>query len=272
VTSSERRFSDEEAARVLERAAKLSSEKSSEAGLTLAELEDVAKKAGIDPALVRQAARGVSSSRDGIGRVHPATKFFFGAPFSLRYEVVLDGEITERDHEAIAHALQTTLGEAGQMSAVGRTFSFSVVSQNRALHVGVSSRNGRTVITAEEKMGNMAGGLFGGVGGGVGGGLGPLVGIGAAALAGPIAAAVATTAFVGAVWIGTRAGYKSLVEKRDQKLRGVVEEIARALGDDVVHRASTTLEEARRSQGLTVDSGSPVAVSVDVEHARDRRR
>jgi hypothetical protein len=274
MSTGERRFDDAEVARVLERAAKLEATRGGSQGMTLAEIEDIAAKAGLDPALVRQAAQSVASSSESIEKTHPLVRFFFGAPFTLRYELELEGEITEGDHEAIAHALQTKLGEAGQMSAVGRTFSFHVMSQNRSLHVGVSSRNGRTIITAEEKLGNLAGGLFGGIGGGVGGGVTPLVAIGGAALFGPVAAVAASTLFFGAVWGATRAGYKGMVEKRDAKLRGVVEEIASTLGETVVRRDATTLEEARRSHGLSLESGSPIAVGIDVTEnvSLDRRR
>ena len=89
---------------MLERAAKLEASRASAKGMTLAEIEDIATKAGIDPALVRQAAQGMAASSDTIEKTHPLVRLFFGAPFSLRYELELEGEITESDHEAIAHA------------------------------------------------------------------------------------------------------------------------------------------------------------------------
>jgi len=76
--------------------------------------------------------------------------------------------------------IRRVIGNVGQVSQLGRSFTWSTVrgSGTRNLEVVVTVRGGRTRISMQENLSNLIGGIFGGIGGGMGGGgMGPIIGI-----------------------------------------------------------------------------------------------
>lgn len=163
-----RRFDDEEVSRILERAAELQHRAPlaprETAGMTLAELEQVAVEAGIDPQHVRDAAAALERPASVAGGA------VLGAPMRLELERVVDGEISPAAYEALAETIRQTISSQGYVSTVGKSFEWNSANPQRALRVTITPRAGRTVIRIEERFGNLVGGLFGGIVGGVGGG------------------------------------------------------------------------------------------------------
>jgi len=227
-----RRYNEKEVSRLLKRAAELQrSERSvpSPAGLTLAELEEIAGEAGLDIASLRRAAAEIdaagTSGTSGLGlRIA-------GAPMRVLLERTLPFEAPEVAFEELVPIIQLGTDSPGQLSQVGRTLSWSSQSQATpgALTVLVSVRKGETFIRIEERFANLAGGLFGGIGGGLGGG----IGIGAG---GAIAAALGGGAFfaiipavVGGVFLGVRTIFRSVVNNRKRKLEALMERILETL-------------------------------------------
>src|SRR3954453_19339916 len=92
-----RRFNEKEVALIIKRASELQQSETtaeSSAGMSLAELEQVAREAGLDPELVRRAAVDLDS------RVTDQTpNRFLGGPSVLRLERTIDGEGSADEYE-----------------------------------------------------------------------------------------------------------------------------------------------------------------------------
>ena len=166
-----RRFDDQEVSRILERAAELQHREPlappETSGMTLAELEQVATEAGIDPQHVRNAAAAlerdaVTPGLSGAG--------LLGAPLRLELERTVDREVAPGAYEELAETIRNTLSTPGHVSTLGKSFEWHSANPQRGLRVTITPRAGRTVIRIEERFGNLFGGLMGGIVGGVGGG------------------------------------------------------------------------------------------------------
>jgi hypothetical protein len=169
-----RRFNEKEVAQIIKRASELQQEESpveSSAGMSLVELEQVAREAGLDPALVRRAATDLDTS---VSDKRPSA--FVGAPTALMLERTIDGEVPADEYEALVLEIQRELGGVGSASTFGRSLQWTMRGvdrrrvSSRIVQVTVTPRNGRTTIRIEEPLGQLAGGLFGGLMGGLGGG------------------------------------------------------------------------------------------------------
>src|SRR5215207_6208162 len=125
-----RRFNEKEVAQIIKRASELQQEDSpieSSAGMSLVELEQVAREAGLDPALV--------------------------------LERTIDGEVSSDEYEALVLEIQRELGGVGSASTFGRSLQWTMRGvdrrriSSRVVQVTVSPRNGRTTIRIEEPLG-----------------------------------------------------------------------------------------------------------------------
>src|SRR4249920_3279948 len=103
-----RRFNEKEVALIIKRASELQETETtaeSSTGMSLAELEQVAREAGLDPGLVRRAAEDLDT------RVTDQTpNRFLGAPTLLRLERTIDGEVSADEYEPIVLEMQRLLG------------------------------------------------------------------------------------------------------------------------------------------------------------------
>jgi hypothetical protein len=171
----ERRFNDEEVALIIKRAAELQqTEQTAQdtgSALSLSEVEEIAREAGIDPKLIRRAAVGLDQPEQ-TNRPSP----WIGAPTRIVFERVVEGEIPVEEFEPLIAEIRRTFGDNGLPSVIGRSLAWSsgVRGRRRASgrHVDVSvvTRGGITTIRVEEELRNLAGALFGGIVGGGGGG------------------------------------------------------------------------------------------------------
>jgi len=220
-----RRFDDDEVSRILERAAELQHRAPlaprETSGLTLAELEQVAAEAGIEPQHVRDAAAALE--RDA-----PTTlaggRALLGAPMRLELERVVDGELPPGAYEALAETIRNTISSPGHVSTLGKSFEWNSANPQRSLRVTVTPRAGRTVIRIEERFRNLVGGLFGGIVGGVGGGGGgaALGVIGGAFHNIGLALATAGAALVGSFLLA-RTIFRAVVRQRAGQLGRVLD-------------------------------------------------
>ena len=110
------RFSEEEARRIFARAAERqqASEPASE-GLSLDELQEVGRAAGLDPAHVAAAVAEVRGARPA---APPAT--FLGVGVEVRASRVLSGPVTDEAWEQMVARLRRTFGSKGTPTDVGR--------------------------------------------------------------------------------------------------------------------------------------------------------
>ena len=248
----------------MSRAAELSTTQSG-GETSLEELEKIASEAGLDKALVRQAAAELLSGRKPV-RPSPLSRLF--GPLSLRFETVLPGALEQEAHGLLLDAIARELGLPGQLSQAGRSFSWSINDQARSLNVHVSTRSGQTVVRIHERLGSLAGGIWGGVLGGGGGTLVPLAAIGAGALVGgPMAVTAAVALSLGASVFGTRALYRHAVRRRERALSSLFDELCTIVGEHAApapDEASEGLAKARVRHGLAAapDPARPAPADV----------
>ncbi|MDE3215551.1 MAG: hypothetical protein KGO03_04075, partial [Gemmatimonadota bacterium] len=157
----------------------------------------------------------------------PAPRRLAGAPTTIEFEAVVQGEMPERDFDLLAETIRRRIGEAGALAAVGRSLTWNALGKQRAVHVSVLARNGRTTVRAVENMGQLAGGLFGGIIGGAGGGMtGAIVAVSVKTLHSPRAAILMELGWLGAMYALARGIFTYTVRKRKNILRQLTEELA----------------------------------------------
>ncbi len=235
-----RRLGDKEIGLVLKRAAELQHREPGAggagggtvgggegSGLSLAELEQVAQEAGIDPEYVRRAVGELD------GAALPGDyNVFLGAPTLIEQQHTLAGEVREAAFELLVEEIRTVMHDVGAVNTLGRSLTWHSTNFQRPVQITVAPRGGRTRIRVEEKLGNLAGGLFGGIMGGVGGGgMGAAMGIGIGALGSPVAAAVLATALLFGSYFLARGIFRSTVRRRSAELRRLVERLAEQVAE-----------------------------------------
>ncbi len=229
--STSRRFNEKEVALIIKRASELQENETtaeSSTGMSLAELEQVAREAGLDPELVRRAAVDLDT------RVTDQTpNSFLGAPTALRLERTIDGEVPADEFETLVLEMQRELGQVGATSTIGRSLQWTVQSverrrvSTRTVQVTISPRHGRTTIRIEERLGGLAGGLFGGLMGGLGGGMaGIAAGIGIGVLhSGPAFAGI-WVSIIGSSYVLARTIYGRVVRGRGDALQNLMSRLS----------------------------------------------
>jgi hypothetical protein len=267
-----RRYSEQEVAALLTRAAELSAPDDAR-GSTLDEVERIAAEAGISTAMVRQAAAELARGKKPAPSSSVWARLF--GKGRIRFETVIPGEIAEEDHEELFDTIQEQLGLPGTLKTAGRAFSWALHAGpqgGRTVTVHISARNGQTTIRVEERVGNLAGGIWGGVMGGVGGGVAPLAGIGAGALiGGPVAVAGAVVATLLASAVGSRALYDHFRNRREEELSQLFESLCDAVtemvADDVPTQPKTesALAQTKARLGLRAPNAAEEAASTAEE-------
>lgn len=247
-----RRYGEKEVGLILKRAAELQQNEPASAaeggGLTLSELEEIAAEAGIDPRYLRRAAADVDSGGSMLraGKV----SYFFGAPLIIELERTLSGEFPEEEFSLFVPDVQEAAGTHGQASALGKVFTWQSTTPQgeRSLQVTVTSRDGKTRIRIEERLGNLAGQLFGGmVGGGGGGvGLGIGLGVGIGALQSAAFAIAWPISIIGGAYFLARSIYTSTARKRQRALRDLLDRLTERIEEVVSRQALPSDDEPRR--------------------------
>jgi len=221
-----RRYSEKEAGIILRKAAEMQRAEPSAAdpsGFSLAELEDVAREAGIDPAVVRRAA-----SQLDVSTTSSVSSALAGAPLALRMEVELPGEYPADRFDSLVPMIQDASPWQGHAGVVGKSLTWNARadSNTSSLQVLVVANEGRTLIRVEERLHGLVGALFGGiVGGGVGAGVGIGAGVGAAVgstflmVGFPILAA-------GGAYYAARAFFAAHAKKEQSRLQGLLDRLS----------------------------------------------
>jgi hypothetical protein len=161
-----RKFNDQEVALIIKRAAELQETEQLEQepanAMTLSEIEQIAREAGIDPQLIRRAAQGLDRPT-AVNRPSP----WLGSPSRLVFERVVDGEVPVEEFEPLVNEIRRTFGENGVPSVLGRTLAWTSMitsgrrhPQGRAIDVSVTSRGGLTTIRVEEELRILATNVF----------------------------------------------------------------------------------------------------------------
>jgi hypothetical protein len=249
----ERRFNEEEVALIIKRAAELQQTEQTEqdpgSALSLSDVEQIAREAGIDPKLVRRAALGLDQPSTTI-RPSP----WIGAPTRLVFERVVDGEIPVEEFESLIALVRRKLGDNGLPSVLGRSLAWSSSQgarrkgQGRLIDLSVVPRGGVTTIRVEEELRNIAGGLFGGlVGGGGGGTTGISIGIGMGVLHSVEFAALLWVAVASGFYALARTIFGNIAAKREHELRELADRLEEQVTAAVASPPAAMRDGSRRS-------------------------
>ena len=209
-------------------------------GFALGAVREAALEAGIPAQYVEhamaehglvRAAAAPASPLVTVTDVSPTPSRLLGAPMNIEFEAVVGGETAEADFDLLADIIRRRMEQAGAVSAVGRSLTWTSLARNRSVHVSVVSRHGKTTIRAAENLGALARqarviGLVGGAYLTAG-----TIGISARmfALAGNlgIAGVVGFAGLTfGAVFAAARYSYGTSARKRKARLRRVVDELS----------------------------------------------
>ncbi|MEE8360587.1 MAG: hypothetical protein V3R71_00455 [Gemmatimonadales bacterium] len=221
-----RRYTEKEVGLILRRATELQRTEPSardQSDLTLAELEEIAVEAGIDPHLLRRAARDLEYQGPTTfgGRLA-------GVPLVIQLERVVAGEYPAEHLDELIPVIQVATDGQGHASAVGKTLTWNSRSDSKlsSQQVLVSANNGETLIRIEERYSELAGALFGGIMAGVGGGAGLGVGGALAGTLGSVALGVLfPLIFIPGSYFMARAILAAKVAKRRRAAEGLMEEL-----------------------------------------------
>jgi hypothetical protein len=245
-TPRERKFNDEEVALIIKRAAELQQTEQTEQepgnALTLTEVEQIAKEAGIDPRLIRRAALGLDQS-EVTNRPSP----WLGAPVRLVFERVVEGEVPTEEFEALVAEVRRTVGQNGIPSVLGRSLAWSSTmsggrrrARGRQIDVSVVPRGGVTTIRVEEELGNTAGALMGGiVGGGGGGTSGAVIGVGMGVFhSAPLAVGLLACS-LSTFYMLARTIYGNIASNREKTLRELIDRLEEITQSAISRRSET---------------------------------
>jgi hypothetical protein len=195
-----RRYTDREVRLILKAAVEIQQQSADAAqpsgGLSLAELEQVAAEAGIDPAVIRRAAASLDA-----GAPEDAPSRFLGASTEIVVERVVDAPVDERDFEELLGVVRAHTRHLGEARTVGRLFGWRGRVDTARAEVSVTPAGARSAVRVRFELDELAVGHFmiKGMLLGVGGGLTALAT--AMALVGPVGiAAGGVVAAGGYVW------------------------------------------------------------------------
>lgn len=118
---------------------------------------------------LEQAREEIARLRGGSVKSNP----WLGGPAHIQIERVVDGELPESAYEELVERLRAHVGQMGRSEKIGGTFAWQTEpdmrGRGRNFNVRFTVRDGKTRIRIEERLGQIAGGLFGGIVGGAGG-------------------------------------------------------------------------------------------------------
>ncbi|MEZ4385128.1 MAG: hypothetical protein R3A79_27610 [Nannocystaceae bacterium] len=222
------RFSEDEVAQILHRAAEIQPGRS----LSLAEIEAVADEAGIEPALVRRAASEVRLAKRQPSAA-PAVGGVFG-PALLLYDRVVDGAVDSSMWDDIIAEIRRQLPLSGSLESIGkelRWVSHTGSESGRKIRVSVTPRGGKTLVRVEESTGSLAGGLYGGLMGGLGlGGLGWIIPMSVLAFGVPALIPLLLAAWLYVTFLLARTIFRSVIAHRSAQLERLADGVAELAG------------------------------------------
>jgi hypothetical protein len=141
-----RRYSEQEFAVILRKASELQEAKDSGPGagrgLSLAEIKQIAEEAGIDPALVTQAASMLAAS----GEMTSEGTGLFGSPATMQMRSALDRELSQDDLTRLMEVVRYEVRQPGTVHEVLGSVAWKSDSKENPLEVRLTPRDGMTII------------------------------------------------------------------------------------------------------------------------------
>jgi len=237
-----RKYREDEVKEIVRRASELEASSPTQSGaMTIGGIESLGREVGIEPAVVRSAAKSLERRASLAPTTPPFVRGLIGAPTSLMVERIVEGELPPDEFPTLVEEIRRELQHVGQVSQLGWSFSWTMTrsaSMRRDVEVGVTVRGGQTRIVVRESLGPLIGAVFGGIGGGLGGGaMGPILGITQGALGlPPITIAVILPLWFGTIFGIARTTYKSQVKKREKSFTDLADHLAEMTEQLIPHR------------------------------------
>ncbi len=198
-----------------------------EAGIPVQYVEHALAEHGLVPA-----PPGPTALQVAMTDVSPPPSKLLGAPMNIEFEAVVGGEMSESDFDVLAEVIRRRMEQAGAVTAVGRSLTWTSLARQRTVHISVVSRNGKTTIRAAENMealGRRAR-IIGMVGGAYAAAA-VVSGVGTLYSVAP-GAGLAVVTFAG-ILAAARYSYGQSARKRKARLEGVVKELAEQVRESV---------------------------------------
>ena len=154
---SERRFDEDEVAEIFDRATQAQHagqrQLPSGEGMTLGELQDIAREVGIDPQQVARAAASLVQA----GR--PTSRRFLGLPIGVGRVVELDRRLTDDEWERVVVDLRETFDARGRMRSEGSFRQWTNGNLQALLEPTATGHRVRLRTVKGDAMGWIGGGL-----------------------------------------------------------------------------------------------------------------
>lgn len=134
-------YNEKEIGSILKRAAELSHDDADAGslGLSLDELKQLGKEAGINPDYILKAAAEV-----GTRKLQTKEKSIFGGPVTYSSEMVLPREIDARDWEEMLSKIRLSFKDPGVVTTRENIFEWTIQSQSAKAQVTARCENGQT--------------------------------------------------------------------------------------------------------------------------------
>jgi hypothetical protein len=231
ISSGDRRYSENEFALILRKAFELQDRQPGGAvtgpadGLSLHEIQAIAREIGLDAALIERAAAEVPATAES------ARARFFGGPQNYRLEYTARGELSREGLSRVVDTIRRSTGHQGKLEEALGSLEWQTVGELSQIHVTVNPHGGETSVQIVADRGAAGAVLFmvpivvGAVGIGVTGAIlepTSVAGI-AAVVAGPLAAAFLTAR---TIWATTTRGFR-------KKLRNLMDAASRSIDENV---------------------------------------
>jgi hypothetical protein len=151
--SSRRRYHEEEISEILKRTAELQRIRNRAGehthGLTLEEIQEIAREAGLDPSLVHTAAAQLETPTTSGQKFH-----FWGAPLKIHEGRIVQGDLTDELMNRLILEMRAVSGKKGRFEKLGKTLTWSS-DLHGAVEVTVRQQDENIHIQGQGKFGTM---------------------------------------------------------------------------------------------------------------------
>ena len=218
----DRRFTDREMKLIFQRAGEADVSAQGDQGHTLAELQEIARQVGLDPADVARAASTISAPQ--------ASNRWLGAPVRFHASRTLDTKLTDDEIAEIAHRLREATGLHGELRVVPGGAEWRARSAAGLIVVdftakGTGTRIDLMIARLDEALLTFMGAEFVGIVTGVAAGIAAVSGFDIAPLSG---VAVGAIAAIGVGWAGTRMLWSRAARRWAGRTNALMESITEA--------------------------------------------
>lgn len=152
-------YNDREMALIIKLASELEKHEARGERHSLAEIQEVAAQAGIDPELIAEAAQIFEAERSS------RASFLIGAPTAFRFQRSIAGEVPDDELGSLVQAIRQLTCREGEVARVLDSLEWRDLDPlGTTTHVEITPRRGRTTIRITARSGNAAGWSYLGAG------------------------------------------------------------------------------------------------------------